>query len=126
MPQNMRLAGCNDMQREIVCIVCPQSCLLTTDDGDKIHVTGNNCDKGIAFAEKEKYDPERILTTTVKLTNGDLLPVRSNAPVKKHEMRSLVASLKSIEIKPPVVAGQIIVSNKGENSVNIIATDHVE
>jgi len=115
------------MKRDFICIVCPLGCLLYTDgaDGDLL-VTGNSCDKGVDFARKEIINPERILTTTVKLTNGGLLPVRSNIPVKKHEMIEMVTQLKSIEVTSPVVVGQIIIDNFGENSVNIIATDNIQ
>ena len=115
------------MKREIVCIVCPLGCLLTTSEKDGVlQVTGNNCDKGIHFAEKETYDPERTLTTTVKLTTGGLLPVRSRGMVKKGEIINLVAKLSSLEITPPVSIGQIIIKGLGENSVDIIATDKVK
>ena len=113
------------MTREFVCIVCPSGCLLSIDDGDNsLHVTGNSCEQGFGFAEKEVYDPERILTTTVKLSDGGLLPVRSNAMVKKREVRTLVKNLKSVVVTPPVVIGQIIVSGVGENAVDIVATDN--
>ena len=114
------------MKREIVCIVCPQGCLLCVDEenGD-IQVTGNICEKGITFAEKEILDPERTLTTTVKLSAGGLLPVRSSAPVKKHEMKSLVTQLKSVTVTPPVTIGQMIATGLGENTVDIIATDNI-
>ena len=121
---NMHFVRYADMKCELACIVCPSSCILTVDKiDDTIHVTGNKCDQGIIFAEKEIHDPERILTTTVKLTTDRLLPVRSNAMVKKHEIKSIVSQLKTVVVKPPVEIGQIIKSGVGENSVDIIATD---
>ena len=115
------------MEREFVCIVCPSSCELTVCERDgKLIVSGNQCDHGFSFAEKEIYDPERILTTTVKLTNGGLLPVRSSALVKKDEICSIVAGLKTLIVSHPVRIGQVVAANVGVNSVDIIATDEVE
>ena len=112
------------MKREFVCIVCPSGCTLTTDDRDNdLHITGNNCAQGFEFAKKEIYDPERILTTTVKLTSGGLLPVRSNGMVKKREMKTLVMKLRSVTATPPIKIGQTVAIGLGENSVDIIATD---
>ena len=115
------------MKREFICIVCPVSCMLATEVSDGVlQVTGNTCEKGITFAEKEIYDPERILTTTVKLSSGGLLPVRSKTLVKKHEVIALVSKLKPIVVEPPVEIGQVIANGLGENSVDIIATDRAE
>jgi CxxC motif-containing protein len=112
------------MKREFVCIVCPQSCELTVEDySGNMDVAGNQCGQGITFAEREVCDPQRILTTTVKLTTGGLLPVRSRGAVKKGEMRVLVEKLKTTVVEPPIKIGQTIVASFGENAVDIVATD---
>ena len=115
------------MKREIACIVCPGSCILAVEysNNDVLDVIGHKCEQGIAFAKKEMNDPERILTTTVKLSSGGLLPVRSNAMVKKSEVKSLVRQLKSVVVVPPVEIAQVIVTDMGFNSVDIVATDAV-
>ena len=115
------------MKHELVCIACPKSCELSIDEYcGKLQISGNQCERGIAFAERETNDPQRILTTTVKLTTGGLLPVRSDRTVKKGELKMLVQRLKTITAVPPVEIGQVIVAGVGENSVDIIASDTVE
>ena len=108
---------------QFVCVVCPEGCDLSVDIyGDSPKVTGNKCDRGIAFARQEVYDPQRVLTTTVKLSSGGLLPVRSRGTVKKDELRMLVETLKSTTADPPIEIGQLILSFVGEASVDIIAS----
>jgi len=115
------------MKRELACIICPGSCILTICESDSVlQVIGNKCDKGVDFAEKEVNDPERTLTTTVKLTTGGLLPVRSKSMVKKYEIKTLVAQLRDTVVKPPVVIGQVVASGLGVNSVDIVASDDME
>ena len=114
------------MKRYIACIVCPKSCELSVEEiSGAIEVAGNQCQRGAAFAEQEINDPRRILTTTVKLTNGGLLPVRSREPVKKAEMKAIVERLRLVTVAPPVEIGQIIVQSVGSCAVDIIATDNV-
>jgi len=88
----------------------------------------NNCDKGLEFAKKELADPERILTSTMKVNSGELpmVSVRSDKPVKKNELKSLIRYLDKITVSAPVLNGQAVVSALGENKVNIIATRNIE
>ena len=114
------------MKRELACIVCPSSCVLDVDIKDgSIKVSGNICEKGVEFVTTELSDPVRVLTTTVKISSGGLLPVRSKTTVKKSEMKTLVSQLKDIIITPPVTIGQIIVDNFGKNAVDIVASENV-
>jgi len=51
---------------ELVCIVCPNGCVLQAENTpDGVQVTGNKCKRGIAFAIEELTAPKRSLTTTV-------------------------------------------------------------
>jgi CxxC motif-containing protein len=113
------------MTRNMVCFICPNSCLLSVrEDGDGIRVENNRCPRGTEFAEKELRDPERTLTTTIRINNGTvpLASVRSAAPVKKKELKSLVKYFDGVTIDAPVSGGQVLFSAVGENGVNIIAT----
>jgi CxxC motif-containing protein len=109
---------------EMICFLCPNSCLLeTVAEGTEIKVSGNLCTKGQEFAQKELTDPERVLTTTVRVRNRrELLSVRSDRPVKKAELSELVQKLKSFEVDLPIQIGQVLISGMGLNKVSIIAT----
>ena len=103
----------------ITCIFCPKGCTLTvSDDG----VTGNGCEKGLEFAEAERTDPLRILTTTVRVKGEKgLLPVRSDGYVYLRQMRQLVRQLNEVEAIAPVEPGEVIAGPLGDTKVNIIA-----
>ena len=115
------------MKQEFICTICPQSCEIATEKSDDIlQIFGNKCDNGVVFAEQEIFDPQRVLTTTVKLSTGGLLPVRSSGTVKKRDLKELVKQLKSIVVTPPIEVGDIIFSVAGEFSVEVVAADHAE
>jgi len=112
------------MKHEFVCTVCPNSCELKAGEHDGVlSVTGNKCKRGIEFAMLEVYDPQRILTTTVKLTTGGLLPVRSQGTVKKRELWTIIRQLKSIAVELPVEIGDVVANVTAGTPVCIVAAD---
>jgi CxxC motif-containing protein len=118
------------MNKDLVCFICPNSCLLhisRENDNAQIAVKNNGCPRGIAFAVKEMTNPERTLTSTVKVKNGalPLVSVRSDRPVQKAELKNLVKQLDRLIIDAPVSGGQLLVPAMGANRVNIIATREV-
>jgi CxxC motif-containing protein len=72
-------------------------------------------------------DPERVLTSTVKVEGGEwpLVSVRSLAGVRKDELRTLIALLDGITLSAPVRLGDIVLKGAGRNKVDIIATRSV-
>ena len=63
-------------KRELTCISCPMGCQMTVymDNGD-IKVTGNTCKRGEIYAKKEVTDPRRVVTSSVRVKNGELIRV---------------------------------------------------
>jgi CxxC motif-containing protein len=117
------------MKKEMICINCPMGCYLTVDHvGTKMNaVHGNRCEVAVRYAEKEIVNPERTLTTTVKVKNGNfpLLSVKTNTPIPKNKLFDAMNFLAKIEVEAPINAGQIIVKNILETSANIVATKNV-
>jgi CxxC motif-containing protein len=117
------------MTKNMVCFICPKSCLLSAQEIDgEIRVKNNRCRRGAEFAAKEIGDPERILTSTIRVNNGvlPLVSVRSEKPVKKTELKDLVKYFDGIGLDAPISSGQVLFSAIGKNGVNIIATRSVE
>ena len=109
----------------MVCLVCPKSCtLLVKGTLETIIIKNNSCNKGLGFVKKELSDPERILTSSMKVEYGvlPLVSVRSDRPVKKVELKALIKQIDEISVSAPVLSGDILASALGKNKVNIIAT----
>lgn len=107
----------------VTCTLCPNGCQITVGQGDTVE--GNRCGRGKAFAIQEMRSPERILTTTVR-AQGRVVAVRSDRPVKRAELQTLVSLIHGQKVALPVYPGQILLQNVGENSVNIIAEHAAE
>jgi NADPH-dependent 2,4-dienoyl-CoA reductase/sulfur reductase-like enzyme/CxxC motif-containing protein len=117
------------MTKNMVCFICPKSCLLSVQEiDDEILVKNNRCDRGAEFAVKELGDPERTLTSTMRVNNGalPLVSIRSETPVKKTELKDLVRCFDGMTVDAPVSSGDVLFSAIGKNGVNIIATRSVE
>jgi CxxC motif-containing protein len=106
----------------VTCTLCPTGCQVRYNEALGEY-EGNKCKRGAAFAEQERVDPRRILTTTVKVTGGKLLPVRSAEPVSKQKLPQLVQELSKITVELSVKCGDIVAEiQDGEKTVAIVAT----
>lgn len=117
------------MKKDIVCFICPNSCVLSiSGDETNPRIENNRCSRGVDFALKELRDPERTLTSTMRTLNGalPLVSVRSDKTVKKAELQEIIAQLDAIAIDAPIARGQVLMTSVGINKVNIIATQSVE
>ena len=69
----------------LTCIECPMGCELEvqTLDAKVVSVEGNGCPRGKAYAQNEMVCPRRVLTTSIRATNGKMVSVKTDAPIKK-------------------------------------------
>ena len=117
------------MKKEMICIGCPMGCYLTVDYvGKTIHgVGGNRCKLGLDYAEKEILNPERTLTTTVRVKNGHLplVSVRTSKPIPKNRIFDAMTLLAKVEIEAPIRIGERIIQNLFDTNASIVATKNI-
>lgn len=109
---------------ELVCIKCPMSCKLKVDNFDeRISVQGNNCMRGELFARQEYIEPKRIVTSLVKVIEGDkpVLPVKTSAPVIKKNIKAVLNKISKITVNAPVNIGDIVFKDI-DVGVDLVAT----
>ena len=111
-------------EKKLICIGCPLGCELCAvlERGEVISVTGNTCKRGDAYARKELVSPERTVTSTVKMSDGRMLPVRTKTDIPKAKVLECVRELKHVVVEAPVETGQIIVQDIAGTNVPVIAT----
>ena len=116
-------------QRELICIGCPMGCMLqvTLSSGEVIEVTGNTCKRGDAYARKEVTNPTRILTSSVRVSGGELpvVSVKTRSDIPKGKITECMEALTEIEVTAPVEIGDVIVENIAGTGVDMIATKSV-
>lgn len=107
----------------LTCIECPIGCNIEVEmvDGKPVSITGNSCPRGKLYAENEVVCPKRVVTSTVRATNGVLVPVKTDKPIKKSEMFEVMKIINQTTCKLPVKIGDILVENISDDA-NLVAT----
>ena len=117
------------MKKEMICICCPLGCSISVDCIGKTiqNITGNRCKVGLEYAEKEIFNPERTLTTTVRVKNGHLplVSVRTNKPMPKNRIFDLMVLLAKVEIEAPIRIGEKIIENLFDTNTSIVSTKNI-
>ena len=117
-------------KRNLICIGCPMGCPLVVkmENGEVTSVTGNTCKRGDVYARKEVTNPTRIVTSTVRVSGGniDMVSVKTKEDIPKGKIFECVKALKGITVPAPVHIGDVILRNVADTGVDIVATKNVE
>lgn len=117
-------------KREFVCIGCPLGCNVTAElDGTEIkNITGNTCPRGADYVTKELTDPRRIVTSLVRVTDGELpvVSVKTASDIPKDKIRDCIRALKDVELPAPVQVGDVVLENVCGTGINVVATKTIE
>ncbi|MGG7057037.1 DUF1667 domain-containing protein [Clostridium tertium] len=110
------------MEKELICICCPMGCHLKVNIEEN-KVTGNGCKRGINYGLSELTNPVRVITTTVKVKDGEniLLPVKTKGEIPKGLIFKCMEELRNIEVTAPIKIGDIIVSNILNTGIDIVS-----
>lgn len=114
----------------ITCIACPNGCDIRVSfdkDGNAEKIDGYKCKNGLAYAKSEITAPERILTSSVAVKNGEfvLASVKTAKPIPKAILKDAVKEIAEIKVDAPVRVGDVILRNILETGVDIVATCNV-
>ena len=112
--------------REMICISCPMGCKLTVEmDGDKVvSVSGNTCPRGERYAIKECTNPERILTSTVKIEGAAhrVLPVITDREIPLDMLFDAMEEIRKVCVTAPVKEKDVIIEDILGTGANVIAS----
>ena len=115
------------MDKKITCIECPMGCEISVsvENGKVVAIVGNTCPRGKLYAENEVVCPKRVLTTTVKTDKGILIPVKTDAPVKKQDLLVLMEKINKMIVKLPLKIGDVVCANFADGA-NLVVAGNVE
>ena len=112
--------------REMICISCPMGCKLTVEmDGDSVvSVSGNTCTRGERYAIKECTNPERILTSTVRIEGAAhrVLPVITDREIPLDMLFDAMEGIRKVGVTAPVKEKDVIIENILGTGANVIAS----
>ena len=111
------------MIKKLTCIECPIGCevTVTLEEGKVVDVKGNCCPRGKIYAEAEVVCPKRVVTSTVRAENGEIIPVKTDRPVRKEAIFEVMAKINATTCKTPVALGDVLVENICDDA-NLIVT----
>lgn len=111
------------MKKNLTCIECPIGCEIEVEieDGKVISVKGNTCPRGKMYAENEVICPKRVVTSTVRAENGVMVPVKTDKPIKKTEIFTVMKKINETTCVLPVKIGDILVENISDDANLVVA-----
>ena len=116
--------------QNLTCIGCPLGCSISvslSDNGEVSEITGTKCKKGEEYARKEVTNPSRVVTSIVKINNGDvnMVSVKTAEDIPKGKIFDCMEALKKVTVTAPVQIGEVIIKNVCGTGVDVIATKKV-
>lgn len=114
--------------KELVCIVCPNSCTLhIEDEGKNIKVSGQKCKKGLAFAQNEITNPTRSISSTVATSFKDVpvLPVKVSCEIPKSKIFEVMQAINRVMVHERIGTGDVIIANVCDTGADIVATSNI-
>ena len=120
-----------DMEvKTLTCIRCPMGCLMSVhvENNKVVNVSGNTCKRGDTYAKKEVTDPVRTVTSTIKVSGGDIAQVscKTSTDVKKDRVMDVMRALKGVKTTAPVSIGDVLIKDVAGTGVDIIATKDIK
>ena len=111
------------MKKNLTCIECPIGCEIEVEieDGKVVSVKGNTCPRGKMYAENEVICPKRVVTSTVRAENGVMVPVKTDKPIKKTEIFTVMKKINETTCILPVKIGDILVENISDDANLVVA-----
>ena len=111
------------MKKTLTCIECPIGCGIEVEveNGVVLSVKGNTCPRGKIYAEAEVVCPKRVVTSTVRAENGEMIPVKTDKPVRKDAIFEVMAKINKTTCTLPAITGTILVKNVCEDANLIVA-----
>ena len=116
------------MTRNLTCIICPKGCNIKEEieNGEIKNIEGNTCKRGYDYAFSEITNPVRTVTSTIKLENGKMVPVKTNKPIPKELIFKCMEEINKAIVKTPVRIGDVLIKNILDTGSDIVATNNVE
>ena len=114
-------------KRELTCIVCPRGCALAVElaeDGSVLSVTGNACKRGAKYASDECTNPMRVVTSTVRCSDGEVVSCKTADSVPKALIFEVMNEINKTVAPESVKIGDVVIENVLETGVNVVVTSN--
>ena len=116
------------MTRELTCIVCPKGCQLKVEleNGAIKEITGYTCPRGKQYATDECTHPMRTVTSTVRATDGRVVPVKTSRTIPKERMFDLMKEINAATVTLPAHIGDVVIADVLGTGADVVVTANIE
>lgn len=117
------------MTRNLTCIVCPRGCQLTVELDEKgavLSVAGNTCPRGKQYAIDECTHPMRTVTSTVRTSDGGVVPVKTDRTIPKELMLRCMQEIATQTVTLPAHIGDCVIRDLLGTGANVVITTNKE
>lgn len=85
------------------------------------------CEKGKAYGIMEMTNSTRYITTTIAVSHNPScrLAVRTNIPVPKSKVFTVIKEIKKLQVQAPIYIGQVLLEKVAGINANVIAASEV-
>lgn len=112
------------MNKEFTCIVCPKGCKIKVK-GDEI--TGYTCLRGLNYVKQEITLPKRTITSTVKVSNRDIMcPCKTSGDIDKKLIFDVMKEINKAKINAPIKINDVIIKNVLNTNIDILSTKNID
>jgi len=109
----------------ITCINCPVGCRMTVtiEDGIVVSVKDHSCKRGDVYARQESVRPLRMVTAVARV-KGSAVPVslKTQQPIPKDKIKACMEEIFRLDLRLPIMAGDVLKENVADTGVNLVAT----
>ena len=115
------------MKKNLTCIECPIGCEIEVEleNGVVLSVKGNSCPRGKIYAEAEVVCPKRVVSSTVRAENGEIIPVKTDRPIRKDGIFDVMKKINKVVCKGSVALGEVLVENICDDA-NLVVTGNFD
>lgn len=113
------------MKRKLTCIVCPMGCEISVwlNGGKVVSITGNTCRRGEEYAKTECTAPKRMVTTTMRCENGEMVSVKTDRAIPKEQVSECMKIINRTIAPQYISLGDVMI--KDVFGCNIVATKNI-
>lgn len=113
-------------QESLICVSCPMGCHLDIEipEVGEWLITGNQCKRGIVYAKAELTNPVRVLTSTVRVSNGFLkrVPVRTSDAIPKPKLFEAMEVINKVVLEAPIKMGDVVITNLLDTGIDVLTS----
>ena len=87
-----------------------------------VSVEGHTCKRGAVYAQTECTAPTRVVTSTVAVRGGGVVPVKTNGAIPKELMFECIKLINEARVDADAEIGTVVIADLFGTGVDLVTT----